>query len=751
METPAEATSEPSAPPEGPETEALARALALEPGVARSLRAAGLATADAVRAASDETLHAAGLSDDAIARLRSPPPVPAAGAAPAPSAAVEKWMQSVRHSGRARRTPHPASATKGSTDVLRKWVDGDDRALESWISSSEGLRPGPVPPVIPGAPVPVSPEPRSPPSPTPAGGPAPALAGGMPANLVEREETVVRWLTDLLDRVKTDHFDPNSMLQEFQELQRGLYDEREKRRQLEEQLEHVKRGSIAVIKYVRTREAAAREELIAEKDAEVAEIQSKIDALIARASAAGAAAPSAIPEAVRGETENRLRAELAAREEAFAEREGELRRRVVELEGEVRTLRTEAETRVETRRSGSGPEAPTAAAVKAHEDRERELLRRENDLRTRLEEIRIRTDELERRREAVNFKEHEVTEREQDLGVRTQALEVELKRVEAAKRSLPAMAAAAGADAETLAATRRLEALEQEIVRREKELTERENFLTHKLAEVEELQKKAVDQEAERLHSEATVEPASAKLRTGIRRLDDLLFGGVPPGSQVLVNGPAHTGKDVLARLFVAEGLRTGQGALWMITDRTYTTVRDEMTALLSNYPEYERRGLVRYIDLYSRSLGVTEAERGVKLLASNDKALLEQLTSAANAFAGELKDKAPTYRVVFESVSTITAYLDSSAMFRFLQPLIGRRKMDSAAGFYELETGMHTDSDLQTLEHMMDGSINLKVEQLKTFLSVRGLTDVQSRAWVGYTFSKKAFSLGSFSLDHIR
>jgi KaiC/GvpD/RAD55 family RecA-like ATPase len=130
---------------------------------------------------------------------------------------------------------------------------------------------------------------------------------------------------------------------------------------------------------------------------------------------------------------------------------------------------------------------------------------------------------------------------------------------------------------------------------------------------------------------------------------------------------------------------------------------------------------------------------------------VLEQITQAVNAYSAELKDRATTYRLVFESVSTVTAYLDTTATFRFLQPFAGRRKMDGASSYYLLETGMHTESDLQTLEHMMDGSVNLKVDQLKTFLSVRGIAEAQSRAWIGFTFSKKAFSLGSFSLDHIR
>jgi KaiC/GvpD/RAD55 family RecA-like ATPase len=778
MQDPAEVAAPPAAPP-APETEAeaLARRLGVDAAVGRALFAAGLSDPEAVRGAPDEQLQGAGLSVADIARLRAPsepeapsprdphapveesltpevpgpevpaPEAPAVGTpvASAPSAAVEKWMRSVRHAGHPRRRVHGSSPAKGSTEVLRKWVDGDDRALETWIQSSEGVRPPPA-----GAPPPAPVGERRA-STSASAGATGAPMGALPANLVEREETVVRWLTELLDRVKTDQFDPNSILQEFQELQRGLYDEREKRRQLEDQLEHVKRGSIAVIKYVRAREASAREELLAEKDGEVSDLKARLDALVARVTnvkGSPDSPPASAAETVRPELETRIKAALAEKEVAFAEREAEYRRRIVELEGELRTVRSD----VDNRRSSEGsPSASSSATPQEYEERERELLRRENELRSRFEEIRIRSEELERKREGLNFKDHEVGEREQDVTLRQQALEVEFRRLEEAKRALPVMAAEAGASPQVRAEADRLVALEEEIHRRQKELEERESFLTRKIAEVEDLQKKAVAQEADRMHIEATVDTPTTKIRTGVRRLDDLLFGGVPVGSQLLINGPAHSGKDVLSRLFIAEGLRSGHGALWVITDRTYTTVRDEMTVFVPNYAEYEKKGMVRYVDLYSRSLGVSEADRGVKLLASNDKALLEQLNAAVNAFAGELKDKSSSYRLVFESVSTVTAYLDSTAMFRFLQPLIGRRKMDGAAGYYELETGMHSDSDLQTLEHMMDGSVNLKVDQLKTFLSVRGITDVQSRAWVGYTFTKRTFNLGSFSLDHIR
>jgi len=50
-----------------------------------------------------------------------------------------------------------------------------------------------------------------------------------------------------------------------------------------------------------------------------------------------------------------------------------------------------------------------------------------------------------------------------------------------------------------------------------------------------------------------------------------------------------------------------------------------------------------------------------------------------------------------------------------------------------------------------MDGSIEFKVEQLKSFLCIKGICDVQSRGWIRYTYTKSSLSIGSFSLDHIK
>ncbi len=728
----------------------LARALGVSSGTAEALQRAGLASADAARRASDSALEAAGASREEIARIRSASPgLPTADrGSPDPDRIVERWAGSVRRPERAKHRKI-TTTPKESTAVLRKWVEGDDRVMEDWIRSSEPV--GPSVSALPSLPA------------------AEATRSADPtatANVLEREQTVVRWLTGLLDRVKSDQFDPTTMIQEVQDLHRQLYDERAKRKQLEDEVEHVKRGSIAVIKYVRGREAKEREVALRSKDDEIAEMKLRLLALEGvggeraaasaadkpappvAAAASGLVAAGAVEKATR-ELDQHLREEFSEREHEFIERETELRRRIVQLEGEVRNLSSETERAREREQVISKGQGAIATDVQQRLDQaaqaEKDLVARENELRTRFEEIRINSEELERRRSTFDFKERELAAFDQQLQTRRQALDIEARRLESLRKETDPTARSQTDEA------RRLEDLHNQLAQRETELRGREALLQTRLQELERMAGIAAEAEAKQIHEESSAAAAEVKVRSGVRRLDDLLYGGFPPGTQILLNGPAHTGKGVLARLFSVEGLKLGIPSIWVITDKTYQQVREDLAGLYPGFAEAEKKGMIRYVDLYSRGVGQVQSSPTVRLLSSTDKAVLEQLATSVNEFAGELKEHYPTYRFIFESVSTISAYLDTAATFRFLQPFIGRRRIDQAVGYYELDSGMHSESDLETLEHMVDGSINLKNEQLKTFLSVRGITDVQARAWVGYTFNKRSFNLGSFSLEHIR
>ena len=61
-------------------------------------------------------------------------------------------------------------------------------------------------------------------------------------------------------------------------------------------------------------------------------------------------------------------------------------------------------------------------------------------------------------------------------------------------------------------------------------------------------------------------------------------------------------------------------------------------------------------------------------------------------------------------------AYSDPNTAFRFLSPLCGKRKRDKAVSMFTVEKGMHGEQEIQMLGSTMDGMIDFKVDQLKTF-----------------------------------
>ena len=430
--------------------------------------------------------------------------------------------------------------------------------------------------------------------------------------MLEREETVVRWLTGLLDRVKSDQFDPSTLIQESQDLHRQLFDERGRRKQLEDEIEHVKRGSIAVIKYVRSHEAKEREAAVRAKEDELAEMKLRLLALqgpdgirgspVSDPEPPGAgASPRAAADAaekVAREVDARLREEFSNREHEYIERETELRRRMVQLEGEVRNLRSETERgRERVEMLSGGPTALSEEVSKRLEEadsRERDLVARENALRTRFEEIRIQSDEMERRRSPLEFKERELGVYEERLATRKQALDLEARRLEEIRREVAATGSVGASDE-----GRRLEDLRHQLTQKEQELHARESALHERMGELEKLAGKAAEVEADQMHREAVADVQEVKVKSGVRRLDDLVYGGFPVGAQILVNGPAHTGKDVLARIFSAEGLKLGIPSIWVVTDKTWGQVREDLTGLFPGYPEAEKNGMIRYVDMY--------------------------------------------------------------------------------------------------------------------------------------------------------
>ena len=430
-------------------------------------------------------------------------------------------------------------------------------------------------------------------------------------------------------------------------------------------------------------------------------------------------------------------------------KEIELREELIRLESEKRRKLLELESQNMANLSDKEleelKEAIKDGNVKALTEKITELTKelemKNKELEELKNEIKIKEGEMKKLQEMLKYKEDELIRREEDLLYREKKIEAQIKQLQMIKQEIGNM--------DEIILKRRLEDLQEEIKRKEEELRAKENYLRMKEQEINAKLKGLAEQEVELAAEEVKIEIKERKVRTGTRRLDDLLYGGFPIGSNILIYGPPYSNKEVLVYSFVAEGLRKGVPAIWILTDITVDSLREEMIYVLPTYEQYEKMGLVYYVDAYSKSIGDTSEMEGVIYLDyQND---VDGIAKAVDSIVAKIKEKSKYYRLAFRSLSTIMAYLDSQALLRFLQPFTTKRKRDNAVSLYLVEKGLHSENEIQMVGYTMDGMIEFKIEAHKIFLTVHGITEVQSRNWIEVTASKSGITLGSFTLGHIR
>ncbi len=675
---------------------------------------------------------------------------------------LNEWLSGSEHG-------HSESSVANSelapNDSLAKWLSGQEEDVNIWLE-----------------------EPRIQETQSERIGPHELLA--REAELIQLRET----LREKVRQLDSGEFDPQATIEELAKAKSELEIEKNRTKSLNEELENVKRGSIAVIKFIKSQqgaevdhstltdrlasEMANRETLelrIMQLEATVSAMKEKIEGAISDLPLEDQELKRREAAVVEKEAEiEATKAQLLSKEEAlskgvfaavmqgqpvtatpqadmveqtaaWARREQELTAQLHEVQSRLAsteiTLKQKDEMVKLSGGAGKGLDKEVLRKLEDVQRLERGLTLREQEVQQLREELRIRDEEFNKLREPMKYKEDEMLRREEDLMFREKLLTEEQKKLSRSQSELGSM--------DELTLKKRLEELQAEVTSKEEEIRSKEKYLSSKEEELRMREQGVISEEIEKREADRQLEIKQEKVKTGTARLDDLLLGGMPFGSNVLVYGPPFTGKEVLVSVFVAEGLKKGIPAIWVITEKSPKEIREEMMFVLSGYEEYEKKGLVKYVDAYSRSMGDESQDPYAEYIESPTD--YESIQKAIETAAKSFKESHEYYRVAFRSISTLIAYLDPATAFRFLSPVIGRRKRDRAVGMYTIEKGVHGEQEIQMIGSLMDGMIEFKVENLNTFLAIRGICDVQSRAYIRYTASKSAVTIGSFSLDHIR
>lgn len=455
-------------------------------------------------------------------------------------------------------------------------------------------------------------------------------------------------------------------------------------------------------------EVAALQDLVLKKEDELAH---KDDAI------------SALKGQINEMASNGGHAEVGVLEERIAEKEATITNMTEHLR--------QMEGQLSEARQGTGTVGPTNAQVKG-------LFEQVKDLRAQLE---VKDIDLKKLKDAVAYKDQEISRREIEMQHKEEVLRKEFAKVDEAKRL--------GATLEESQMKKRLETLEAQIAQKEEEIKQREKFILIKMDDIKKREGSLVEEDLAARAKDRDVEFKEEKIKSGNPRLDDLLYGGIPFGKQILIMGPPFIGKETLVNNFLLEGVAKGVPCLILTTDSSPTDIREEMKYILPDIEQYEEKGLVKYIDAYSKAMGLDENNPNIVVVEHPTD--YKGINRALEEIMAGFRKFSQYWRVCVRSISALVTLSDPTTTYRFLQNLTGKSKKGKIVVMYLLDKGMHNEQEIQTLGHLMDGAIEFKTDGTKTFLAVQGVCDTQSRMWIQYQYSKRGLNIGSFTLDHIK
>jgi CheY-like chemotaxis protein/KaiC/GvpD/RAD55 family RecA-like ATPase len=229
--------------------------------------------------------------------------------------------------------------------------------------------------------------------------------------------------------------------------------------------------------------------------------------------------------------------------------------------------------------------------------------------------------------------------------------------------------------------------------------------------------KKSVDLEVERIPS-------------GLKVLDRCLGGGVPKGSNILVIGRLGMGKSDFTRSFISTGIKRSEKCMFIAVDDDPSLVRKELSkALPGKVADYERLGVIQFVDGFSWSTGQGEPGEKYAVTGTLDLTQLASVISDAGSELGQTVQEKAGGRRVIDSISSLLVNFDLPAVQKFLSQ-IARTSIafGGVTTLYIMEQGSVTEQVLSNIKYLMDGVIEFGESKDKRSLRILHMK------WIKYT-----------------
>ncbi|WP_267640075.1 RAD55 family ATPase [Haloarchaeobius amylolyticus] len=204
-----------------------------------------------------------------------------------------------------------------------------------------------------------------------------------------------------------------------------------------------------------------------------------------------------------------------------------------------------------------------------------------------------------------------------------------------------------------------------------------------------------------------------------------LPVGELRPGTNVLVTGPAMSGKYDLCCALLRDGLELGDGALVVTTQNDAGSVREAVRGPDTDTPT------LGIVDCVSKERGVDPPDHDLNRFVSSPGEFTG-IGMASSRLLEEFAQRNDRTRVALDSISQLLMYADVKTVFRFLHILTGRISAAQSIGFATLDESAHDEQTVNTVRQLFDGMVQTRTGEDGRELRVVGLGG-EPTAWTAF------------------
>lgn len=199
-----------------------------------------------------------------------------------------------------------------------------------------------------------------------------------------------------------------------------------------------------------------------------------------------------------------------------------------------------------------------------------------------------------------------------------------------------------------------------------------------------------------------------SRVTTGIRDFDAILGGGIYEGSNVLIKGPAGTGKTTFALQFLVDGARLGQKGAYLTFEES-----DRQLVFFGGkfFPDLEslvQDGNIRIMDFSPNNTKGRRDDRANSIAYIEEK--IKQFKS--EGIRRIVLDGLQTFASEFFDLSEFTRQKDTEEMRRTLSRILVLLKQNDLTTYILSEDFEEIPDPYGFINFSVDGIINLSVNE---------------------------------------